>query len=1085
MEGIPRVLMLVPDIKLPEGPNFIDQAHRIKNYIAQHYQNNPENFNEAVNELDALRNCVLLGYDEQRTILVLKRYFAQLMMMKNRFPMELDGEASIEFSWQDKCSNNLPVVLSDISFEICCVMFNIGTLHAQIAGSQLRTEVDTIKVAFDHFRAASWPFIYLRDELKASRLGIVDFSSDALTFYANVMLAQAHECLLEKSLIGHSMALVSAKLALRISDIYSSCAHVIQGDASADKDLALIKISSSRSKQWLSLCNVKTNLYAAICAFFRGNHFDEEKQYGKGVSCYAYGLERSKQALAFAEKDKRDGLIQAAVFVLEIMTQKEANSRKENDFIYHERTPAYADVGEFKTSHELVSPTSYDPLDKSLAGEDLFKQLLPTTVITILSMYEERKAQLKRDVQKKIEGKDSELEEFLTTLRMDRLNLDQPYESYRLPDALLTYCNEMASNPSAIPDVNLKFHEVATKSAEAECKLAELTNRLNTITAKELTDTDGYKAIVKKVKNLSEHQSVAKKNNQELQTGFDATTDNLKLLTKPINELTNMLCDEFFDPVDTPEGKELKRMLDKVDEMQKQRRKLTEDLKDALNRDDITPQALIDPYVQPEVLIEKQIKKHDQKVELINQNMTAQPVIMKAVVHANAAFDEIGQKIAKREEKKSTESVKLLAAYESYKEIVKQTNAAIEFYSQLFVIIQKLSDSIKNIEDANTRFHKEAMDRKKAAEERERQAVAAKQAADAMAEFGFAAPGPVKPVAGGKIEPEGPRGRKTLEDYLNHFSGMAGLPPKQPQAPYSQFPSSPYAVPFSAAPAAPHNPSAVGPYNPPSGTPMAPYHAAPVASYNALAPHGAPSISPYGNLPAAPLSSSSATPYGTSSASVPFNSLTGAPYNLMPASPYSKPSSVPQNPSSGAPLGAPYSSQSASPYGANPSVPYNPAATYSRPSVAAYNGTSVNSYVPSSVGTNGAPFNTSSAAPSGAPYNVLPSATSYNGPPAGTNGVPSSTPRNAPSPYNGPIAPSPALSFSAPSAPHNLPSSSTATQFMPQASMPYNPLPNAQFPRPGASPLNGSSASPWHQGLSSYSQPFQPQNPGNPKNSLI
>ncbi|CAD5209037.1 unnamed protein product [Bursaphelenchus xylophilus] len=815
MEGIPRVLMLVPDIKLPEGPSYLDQTQKIKNYIAQHYQNNPENFNEAIQELDAMRNCVLLGFDEQRTILVLKRYFAQLMMMKNRFPMELDGEAAIEFSWQDKSSNNLPVVLPDIHFEICCVMFNIGTIHAHIAGAQLRTEEDSIKVSFDHFRAASWPFIYLRDELKASRLGIVDFSTDALIFYANVMLAQAQECLLEKSLINHNSSLVSAKLALRISDIYNSCAHVIQGDASADRELALIKISSSRSKQWLSLCNVKTNLYAAICAFFRGTFYDDKKEFGKGVTCYAYGLEKAKQALAFAEKDKRDGLIQSAVFVLEVLTQKEANSRKENDFIYHERTPTYADLDEFKAPTELVSPNSYDPLDKSLAGEDLFKQLLPSTVITIVSLYEERKAQMKREVQDKVDRKDIELEEFLTTLRLDKLNLDQPYEAYRLPEALLTCCSEMASNPSAVPDLNVKFHEVATRSAEAECKLSELTNRLNAINAKELVETDGFKAIVKKVKSLNEHHLVAKKNNTELQAGFDATTDNLKVLTKPIHELTKMLCDEFFDPVDTPEGKELKRLLDKVDEMQKQRRKLVEDLRDALDRDDITPQALVDPYVQPEIVIEKQIKKHDQKLDLIEKNLSAQSNIIKAVINGNAAFDEVGQKIAKREEKKSTEAAKLLASYQGYKEIVKQTISAIEFYTQLFSMITKLSDSIKNIEEANTRFEKELIDRKKAVEEKERAALAAKQAAEAMADFGFPSISPCVPSNGVTDAKRPGAGRKTLGDYLDHYKNNSRLPPN---------PTPSWAPPpFSAPVSAPYQPSSVS-NNP---LPAAARHASP------------------------------------------------------------------------------------------------------------------------------------------------------------------------------------------------------------------------------------------------------------------
>lgn len=85
-------------------------------YIALHYQNDPEHFNKAFSELADMREVsyavdvvrrlhvavlqqVTRTSDEQELIYILKRYYAQLSMMKTRFPMELEGEASVEFSW--------------------------------------------------------------------------------------------------------------------------------------------------------------------------------------------------------------------------------------------------------------------------------------------------------------------------------------------------------------------------------------------------------------------------------------------------------------------------------------------------------------------------------------------------------------------------------------------------------------------------------------------------------------------------------------------------------------------------------------------------------------------------------------------------------------------------------------------------------------------------------------------------------------------------------------------------------------------------------------------------------------------------
>lgn len=59
---------------------------------------------------------------------------------------------------------------------------------------------------------------------------------------------------------------------------------------------------------------------------------------------------------------------------------------------------------------QLVKPIGWNPMDISISGVDLFKELLPTDVIKVVSIYSEEKLKLKRDIFKKIEKKDVELE---------------------------------------------------------------------------------------------------------------------------------------------------------------------------------------------------------------------------------------------------------------------------------------------------------------------------------------------------------------------------------------------------------------------------------------------------------------------------------------------------------------------------------------------------------------------------------------------------------------------------------------------------------------------------------------------------
>lgn len=73
----------------------------------------------------------------------MKRYYAQLSMVKNRFPMEQNDPYAVPFSWVDRTSD-IPTSTTheDINFELCSVMFNIGAMHAAIAVSETRSELD-------------------------------------------------------------------------------------------------------------------------------------------------------------------------------------------------------------------------------------------------------------------------------------------------------------------------------------------------------------------------------------------------------------------------------------------------------------------------------------------------------------------------------------------------------------------------------------------------------------------------------------------------------------------------------------------------------------------------------------------------------------------------------------------------------------------------------------------------------------------------------------------------------------------------------------------------------------------------------
>ncbi|VDO11610.1 unnamed protein product, partial [Brugia timori] len=263
-----------------------------------HYQDDPMKYESAIGEIENIR---LLP--DLETLSILKRYYAQLCLMKNRFPMEKGDTINVAFSWMDKNSDTSnAVVFEDINYELACIMYNIGAVHAAIAANETRTDLDSIKNAFTHFQCAAYPFEQIRDSMNAVKYSAVDFDPSILTFYITILLAQAQECLLEKSIIDHRKNTVIAKLAIHLRDVYMQC----------HKKTFSVVISARMLQEWLRTCTVKSEMYGAIAMLHLGLQAEED----------------NKMAIMF--------LIYQLVYIIVF---RQRNAKKENDFIYHDRMP--------------------------------------------------------------------------------------------------------------------------------------------------------------------------------------------------------------------------------------------------------------------------------------------------------------------------------------------------------------------------------------------------------------------------------------------------------------------------------------------------------------------------------------------------------------------------------------------------------------------------------------------------------------------------------------------------------------------------------------------------------------------------
>ncbi|MCP9262531.1 BRO1-like domain protein [Dirofilaria immitis] len=650
MEGMPRVPMLTPDLKFCLAPLPKNFSSQLKEYILLHYQDDPMKYDEAISEIENMRSKLTQLLPNLETVSILKRYYAQLCLMKNRFPMEKGDAINIDGKNNDTSN---AVIFEDINYELACVMYNIGAIHGAIAANELRIDLDSIKNAFTHFQCAAFPFEHIRD-CSSSRMFI------------------------GKSIIDHRKNTVIAKLAIHLRDVYMQCRN--------DFDFTTLSNIASEYKEWLRTCIIKSEIYGAIAMLHLGFQAEVDNKMGFRVSYFDFALEHVTAAMKQVEKDKRESLKEAVIFLNDIIFGKHRNAKKENDFIYHDRIPKPEELPVVEGVN-MVKAVRFDPTDKSVAGPDLFAALLPGNVLKSLSIYSEEKAKFKRTLLEKIEQKDKELEDYIKSLQLEEINFDDDSKMEELPEMLLERSAAFNSQPDAFPELLDKLHRVGECAIEADHKMSNLRNRLDAISSSELRSDEGFIAIMKELNRVNDHHMKARTNNTELQRALAAHSESLKILAMPLNELRKRLTDTQTRPADSTEGLLLKKMLDKANEMSTQRRTLLAKLNDDLLNDDITAKCLTE-------------KNEDNwTATLINMNLAAQHNILSALTDANASFGDYRKKIIDENKNRMDQVLALTAAYDVYVDVSQKTEEGLKFYSTLFSMVKGLEEAVEAIEN--------------------------------------------------------------------------------------------------------------------------------------------------------------------------------------------------------------------------------------------------------------------------------------------------------------------------------------------------------------------------------------------------
>uniref|UniRef100_A0A7N8XL69 Protein tyrosine phosphatase non-receptor type 23 n=1 Tax=Mastacembelus armatus TaxID=205130 RepID=A0A7N8XL69_9TELE len=701
MEAVPRMPMICRDLK--EAGEF-QFSPSVKQFILKNYGENPDNYNEQLKKLETLRQSAVNVTRDFEGCSTLRKYFGQLHYLQSRVPMGAGQEAAVPISWTEIFSGKI-VTHDDISYEQACILYNLGALHSMLGAMDNRVSEEGMKVSCTHFQCAAGAFSYLRDHF--SHNFSVDMSHQILNLNINLMLGQAQECLLEKSMLDNRKSFLVARISAQVVDYYKEACRALENSETASM---LGKIQ----KDWKKLVQMKIYYFAAIAHVMRLKTLVLEPLISD-ICCFfslAYlqsSLDKLNEAIKLA-KGQPDSVQEALRFTMDVIGGKFNSAKKDNDFIYHETVPSLETLASVKGA-PLVKALPVNPTDPSVTGPDLFAKLVPMAAHEASSLYSEEKAKLLRDVMAKIESKNETLEQFMDSLGLEPESVDNLDMYSHIPPVLMEKCAALSVRPDTVKCLVQSMQVLSGVFTDVESSLKEIRDVLEADEAGERTlkEVGGRatgelhpavqgQALAEIHRDLEKYMEAHEKasfTNTELHRAMNLHISNLRLLGGPLDSLREALPQPLLSEEEVAGLQCMKRILGKVQEMREQRSSLEKQLRDLIQQDDITATLVTMERADMKRIFEEQLKKYEQVKVYIDQNLAAQENILKALTEANVQYASIRKSLSQTEQQWNSTVQGLVGSYEAYEDLMKKSQEGKEFYDDLEAKASRLLERAK------------------------------------------------------------------------------------------------------------------------------------------------------------------------------------------------------------------------------------------------------------------------------------------------------------------------------------------------------------------------------------------------------
>lgn len=593
-------------------------------------------------------------------------------------------------------------------------------MYSQLALNSNRATADGLKSAASNFCLAAGVVSHLKTTVIPELRSNPPEDMDDLTLESleHLMLAQAQECFWQKAVKDGLKDASIAKLAARVSDLYT-----IAGDWALKSD--------SISSEWIHHMNGKHHHFAAAAQYRAACDCLEKRKYGEEVARLRDSLNCVHEAL------RESRYINKAVIgdmngLKNRVTEDLKRAEKDNDNIYLIPEPAKSELKVLERANMVAAKVPREVSNSqellgdhgSELGKPLFAKLVPYSVHVAASIYADRRDRLVNNtIIAELEAMTQKIHETLASLNLPG-SLQALEKPLGLPPGLASHAEEIRQSNgvqrvhNTIADTEklkssnrVQYQEgidlLRTEAGEDEAARRKFgTDRWNRPTGK-----DSLPKLYNQVNDIDGYLKQADNSDRMVQNRLRENESLIRLLAGSDRDLEDYVPSSRRATMTAKverEANALRATLNEVNRLESRRRRKVEDLRTKAKEDDVNPDLLKEAgrlereypmqavsATQFEKLFDERLKKYDPDRDDLKREEGEQDRLLKRVSEANTTFQT-----AKKGDTSSKEREQALQnlenAFVTYKEILRNLETGRKFYNDLSAITTRFRDECRN-----------------------------------------------------------------------------------------------------------------------------------------------------------------------------------------------------------------------------------------------------------------------------------------------------------------------------------------------------------------------------------------------------